>query len=189
MDYLLVILLVLMIISALIALETENLLSAIISLGAIGLLLSITFLFLGALEIAITQIVVEVLLLLILIRATLHRDFRSPVDHRERFGMLVGVTLIILLSVFAVRVFSTFPDFGSSVMDRFPDTPALTYLREGLQRTGAPNIICAVILDFRAYDTLGEITILFCAIVGSLAILRRSAHKRPKDKDRDTDAA
>ncbi|MGI9321751.1 MAG: hydrogen gas-evolving membrane-bound hydrogenase subunit E, partial [Thiogranum sp.] len=58
---------------------------------------------------------------------------------------------------------------------RISDAPASTYLRDGLVDTGAPNIVTAVLLDFRAWDTLGEATVLFCAALGTVAILRRRA--------------
>ena len=67
-------LLLFMIIGAFIALETKDLLSAIICVGAVGFGLAIAFLFLGAPDIAITQVVVEVLALVILIRATISRE-------------------------------------------------------------------------------------------------------------------
>ncbi len=65
------ILLLFIIIAALIAVETKNLLSAVISIGAVGFGASIMFLFLRAPDIAITQIAVEVLGLIILIRVCL----------------------------------------------------------------------------------------------------------------------
>ena len=63
-------------------------------------------------------------------------------------------------------------------MDRFSDAPSNTYLGTGLEDTGAPNIVTAILLDFRAYDTLGEATVLFCAITGALTILGVQAKKR-----------
>jgi len=51
------------------------------------------------------------------------------------------------------------------------------YLAEGTQKTGAVNIVTAVILDFRAYDTLGEATVLFTSVIGIMAILRRPGRK------------
>jgi multisubunit Na+/H+ antiporter MnhB subunit len=47
------------------------------------------------------------------------------------------------------------------------------YIAQGLQKTGATNIVAAIILDFRGYDTLGEATILFTAVMGVLAVIRR----------------
>jgi len=46
-------------------------------------------------------------------------------------------------------------------------------VQTGLPATYAANIVTSVILDFRAYDTLGEATVLFTSILGALALLRR----------------
>ena len=70
-------------------------------------------------------------------------------------------------------------------MDRFADAPSNTYLRQGLEETGAANIVTAVLLDFRAYDTLGEAAVLFCAVMGALCILRRKARKQPEEVDEE----
>ena len=206
------ILLVFMIIAAIIAVETKNLLNAVICVGAIGFGGSLMFLFLRAPDIAITQIVVEILCLVILIRATISRDLTSVSGDREFFGMTVTVVLLIALMVFAVKMFDektfdekhkkgvpVFPPFGTSVMDRFKTetkdgvkdipVPSKTYVQEGMKRTGAANIVTSILLDFRAYDTLGEATVLFCAILGALAILRQKARKRREEQDEESDAA
>ena len=54
------------------------------------------------------------------------------------------------------------------------------YCLDNLSLTGAINVVCAILLDFRAYDTLGEATVLFVALLGALAILRK---KPRKEKD------
>jgi len=175
-------LLFLMIIGALVAVETRNLLSAIVSVGAVGYLLSIAFLFLGAPDIAITQIVVEILCLVILIRATISHDLTSISGDRELVGLLVSLTLLLAVTLVVIVVSVHFPRLGASVMDRFADAPSRTYLLEGLKKTGAANTVTAVLLDFRAYDTLGEATVLFCAVFGALTILRRQARKQPEEE-------
>ena len=68
------ILLIFMIIGAIVAIETKDLLSSVIAVGAVGLGLSIMFLVLKAPDVAITQLVVEILCLIILIRATYKKD-------------------------------------------------------------------------------------------------------------------
>jgi len=188
MPEVIVILLILMIVGALVAIETTNLLSSIISVGAVGFLLSIVFLMLGAPDIAITQIVVEILCLVILIRATISRDLTTISGDRELFGLLATVAIVLVITLVALGMLPDFPKFAEPVMDRAADAPSNTYLAEGLQRTGAANIVTAVLLDFRAYDTLGEATVLFCSILGALTILRRKARKRREDEDGDTDA-
>jgi multisubunit Na+/H+ antiporter MnhB subunit len=176
-------LVLLMVVAALVAVETDNLLYSIVSVGAVGFLLSIAFLLLGAPDIAIVQIGVEVVAVVILIRATIRRDLRTTSGNRDFFGMVAAVVAILVLAVFSVHLFQGFPELGSSVVDRVADAPSATYLREGLDRTGAPNIVTAVLLDFRAYDTLGEATVLFCAVLGALVVLRRRARKEPGDPD------
>lgn len=187
----LVILLVLMIIGAIIAIETTNLLSSIVSLGAVGFLLSISFLFLGAPDIAITQLVVEILCLVILIRATISRDLTTVTGDREFVGLATTVGLVLVVTIIGVNMFSGFPAMGRSVMDRVEneqgvlDAPARRYLEKGHEETGASNAVTAILLDYRAYDTLGEATVLFCSVLGALAILRKTARKRKEDEDTD----
>jgi multisubunit Na+/H+ antiporter MnhB subunit len=177
----------LMVAGALVAVETPNLLSSVISVGAVGFLLAIAFLFLGAPDIAIVQIGVEVISLVILIRATIGRDVEPAVGHREFVGVVAAVTLVAGIGIFGIRAFADFPAFGRSVMERIADAPSNTYLQDGLASTGAPNIVTAVLLDFRAYDTLGEATVLFCAVLGALTILRRKARAEPARDEAEAD--
>jgi multicomponent Na+:H+ antiporter subunit B len=175
------ILLLFMLIAAVIAVETKNLLSAVICVGAIGFGGSLIFLFLRAPDIAITQIVVEVLGLIILIRATIARDLTSISGDREFFGTVVSVVVILLIFIAGVEIFKTMPDFGVSVaMDRQPDTASRTYVSKGTDETGAANIVSSIILDYRAYDTLGEATVLFTAIIGATVLLRKKSRKLPE---------
>ncbi len=169
------VLILFMIVGAIVAVETSRLLFSVISVGAVGFLLAIAFLFLGAPDVAIVQIGVEVISLVILVGATIGREAKMPTGRGKFVGSIAAVTFVAGIGLFGLQVFTEFPAFGSPVMDRFADAPAEIYLRDGLVATGAPNIVTAVLLDFRAYDTLGEATVLFCAILGAITILRRKA--------------
>lgn len=170
----LAVLILLMIAGAIVAVQTSHLLHAVISLGAIGFLAAIVFLFMGAPDVAIVQIGVEVISLVILIRATVGREAGVTSARRPAFvGTVVAVIFVSAVGWFGIEVIAEFPTFGTAVMERFADAPSRSYLENGLESTGAPNIVTAVLLDFRAYDTLGEATVLFCAVMGVLAILRR----------------
>ena len=59
------------------------------------------------------------------------------------------------------------PQFGEPLMNT-----AQYYLNNGAADTGAANLVTSIILDYRAYDTLGEIMVLFTAILGALTVLR-----------------
>jgi multisubunit Na+/H+ antiporter MnhB subunit len=52
------------------------------------------------------------------------------------------------------------------------------YLKHGLEETGATNLIASIILDYRAYDSLGEAVLLFTAVMGVLAIVRSVGKKK-----------
>ncbi len=167
------VLLVFMIIGAIIAIEMKDLLSAVIAVGAVGLGLSIVFLILKAPDVAITQLVVEMLCLIILLRATLKRDLPFSTTGRWLLNTLITVGFIATFLFVAVKAFKDLPEFGYPIM-----RIANTYLKEGLVKTGASNLVSSVILDFRAYDTLGEATILFTAVIGVLTIVRRIGRKK-----------
>jgi len=151
-----------------IAVEAKGLLSTVISVGAAGLALSVIFLLLGAPDLAITQVVVEVLCLVLLIRAAVVREDTTFDVRRDRFVVavaLVGCGVFMALSFYAMQ---SMVAFGSPLM-----TLADQYLTSGLKETGAANYVMAVLLDFRAYDTLGEATVIFCSIIGAYAVIRK----------------
>jgi len=175
------ILLLFMVIAAIIAVETKDLLSSVICLGAVGFGSSVMFVFLRAPDIAITQIVVEVLSLIILIRAIIARDLTFITGDREFFGVVISVVIIFVIFLAGVKVFETLPAFGTPIFEKLPGVAAETYLKKGLADTGAANIIAAIILDYRGYDTLGEATVLFTSIVGATVLMREKGKKLLED--------
>ena len=74
-------------------------------------------------------------------------------------------------------------DFGTAIFTKVPEAASQTYISEGLAKTGAANLVASVILDFRAYDTLGEATVLFTSIIGATVILRKKPKKLLEDID------
>jgi len=170
-------LMIFMLIAAIIAVETKNLLSSVICIGAIGFGASLMFLFLRAPDIAITQIVVEVLGLIILIRATIARDLTFISGDREFFNTVVSVVIVLVILITGMHIFEQLPAFGSPVFAETAGAASQTYISQGLKQTGAANIVASVILDYRAYDTLGEATVLFTSIIGATVILRDKSKK------------
>jgi len=216
MDPLLVLLLVLlgfMIIGSLIAIETRDLLSSIISVGAVGLALNIVFLMLGAPDLAITQAVVEIIILVVLLRVILTRRDESYATSRSTLA--VGSVLLVLGFLVAL-VFCALSrsggdglqmcPFGNPLMNEsgpatamapagepqavppehrmeaMPQSIGGAYLKYGLEKTRAANYVTGILLDYRAYDTLGEATVIFVAIIGAYAVLRKvGRHRHGRD--------
>jgi multisubunit Na+/H+ antiporter MnhB subunit len=177
------ILLALMIIGSVVALEIKDLLSSFVALGAVGLGLCLTFLILKAPDVAITQLVVEILTLIILIRATLKKGLPMVPTGGWVFPSVIGVGFGVVLLLVAIQCFPDLPKFGEPVL-----RVSQHYLDQGLQQTGAANLVAAVILDFRAFDTLGEITVLFTAAIGVLTVVRTRGRKKRDQSGAKLDA-
>jgi multisubunit Na+/H+ antiporter MnhB subunit len=172
----LILLLVLMILGAILALGAKDLLSAVVCLGMVGFSLVLVFLILQAPDLAIVQIVVETLTLVILIAAILKTTREDPTQAQGERRVLVsalGWGFLVLFIIFIYQAFKLLPQFGQPVLRM-----AGYYLEEGLKVTGAANLVGAVILDFRGYDTLGEATVLFTAVIGVITVLRKIGRKK-----------
>src|SRR3989338_954179 len=174
------ILLIFMIFAAIVAIEAKDLLSSVIAVGSAGFALCLAFLVLKAPDLAITQLVVEILCLIILIRATIKRDIPLAIEGRWIFNTVSTLVFMAVFLFFAYNTLKELPDFGSPMM-----SVVKKYLEEGVSKTGAVNLVSAIILDFRAYDTLGEATVLFTSVIGIMAILRRKGRKGIKEKDNE----
>ena len=51
------------------------------------------------------------------------------------------------------------------------ETPGLRYMANGTEETGSANLVTAVVVNYRGFDTLGEVTVLFLAATGVGALL------------------
>lgn len=59
-----------------------------------------------------------------------------------------------------------------------PNSPASShvspkYIQEALEKTATPNMVTAVLADYRGYDTLGETTVIFTAGIACVLMLRK----------------
>lgn len=81
------------------------------------------------------------------------------------FSLLVICIAFIFVGVKMASMPSTYNGAGSIIVD---DT---------LEKTGAINAVTSIVFDFRGYDTLGESFVLFTAVCGATAVLRRRKGK------------
>ncbi len=167
-----------MIVAAIIATEIKDLLAAVISLGAVGFSVAIMFILMQAPDLAIVQIVVEVLTVVIFVAVILRSTHIDETVGKKITGTQTAA--IVLFSFFAffflyamVRSFAELPAFGYATM-----RIAKEYIRLGLSRVGGANMVANVILDYRALDTLGEATVLFTSVIGVAALMRKFGRKK-----------
>lgn len=169
-----------MLIAAIIATEIKDLLAAVISLGAVGFSVAIMFILVQAPDLAIVQIVIEVLTIVLFIAVilrTTHVDetIRKKLSGTQIFSIVLYAFFAILFLIVMFRSLQEMPDFGNPIM-----RVASEYIKLGLPRTGGANLVADVILDFRALDTLGEATVLFTSAIGVVALMRKSGRKKKK---------
>lgn len=171
----------LMIICAVLAVEIKDLFSSVIAVGAVGLCLCVIFLILKAPDLAITQLVVEVLCLMILIRATIRRDLPFSTSGRWLFNTFITIIFVSMFLSLGSFCLKELPSFGYPIMK-----VSKFYLDQGAKISGAANLVSSIMLDFRVYDTFGEATILFTAVLSVMTVMRRKARKdvnEPESKD------
>lgn len=167
METIILILIILMIIAAIIALEIKDLLSSVVSMGAVGVLLTLVFLLLQCPDVAIVQFVVEILSLVILIKATILRD-ETKYDKKQFLLRVPTFIFAVVFLIFALNALKNLPPFGHPKYKL-----AEYYVNNTIKDTGAVDVVSAIILNYRAYDTLGEATVLFTSILGVVLILRK----------------
>ncbi len=166
-----------MIAGAIFSLNARDLLSAVISYGIVGFGLVICFLFLQAPDLAIVQIVVEVATLIIMIatiKNTTHEFKSTPFKPRIISYYVITILVAIIFVVILDKAIGSLNIFGADTTRM-----AKAYI-DGASQTGSANLVTGVVFDFRAYDTLGEATVLFTAVIGVLTILRLKGKKKEK---------
>ncbi|MFQ5908816.1 MAG: hydrogen gas-evolving membrane-bound hydrogenase subunit E [Thermoplasmata archaeon] len=140
-------------------------LHAVLSLSGMGFLLAMAFMLLNAPDLAMTQVLVELVFLVIFLiviyklplRAIKPSPRRRASDLLLAIGILIGVTAVVNPS-----------------LATFDDSVAEFYLDPGLvNETGGTNVVNVVITDFRGFDTLGEITVIALASLGLYTLFRR----------------
>ncbi len=92
----------------------------------------------------------------------------------EKIYRIASVVLCVAIIAFLLYTVSGLPRFGQA------DNPVNNevyerYTEKGIEETGAVNIVAGMILDYRAFDTLGESHVLFIATVCVLILLRLDA--------------
>jgi multicomponent Na+:H+ antiporter subunit A len=156
--------------AAITAARCSDSMTAVICLGTVGYGVALTFMFFGAPDLAMTQFSVETLTVVIFVLVFRHFGnfgMTSPPLIRWRdatiaagFGLIFAtLTLLVGSNGSTSRLSNFFVDAA----------PKLAHGR---------NIVNVILVDFRALDTLGEITVLVTAAIGVHALLRITAEKR-----------
>ena len=138
--------------------------ASILALGSVGLLVAVYFAWLSAPDLVLTQILVESVttILLVLVLYFLPKESRVA---EPRWRLARDATLALAVGAgAAVTVWS--------VIRRPFDTISAYHVARSVPDAGGGNVVNVILVDFRGYDTLGEITVLAVAAIGVVALVR-----------------
>ncbi|PKN62054.1 MAG: hypothetical protein CVU57_26130 [Deltaproteobacteria bacterium HGW-Deltaproteobacteria-15] len=152
------------------AVRARHLILAIVALGTIGYSMAMIYIIFGAPDLAMTQFAVDTLMVFLIVLAI--RDLPEYVTYSTRLerlrDLLPSMALGGLISLLALTATASPKDLR--LASYFGDNSYL--LARGR------NVVNVILVDFRAFDTLGEITVLAAAAIGvySLVKLRGLGH-------------
>jgi multicomponent Na+:H+ antiporter subunit B len=137
---------------------------------------------LDAVDVAMTEASVGAGVSTVLLLATLHL-IKTTEMRPVRTQLL---PMFVVLGTGMVLVWGTLvlPPFGIA------DTPihkhvAPRYLADSIKETNVPNVVTAVLADYRGYDTLGETTVIFTAGIGVMLLLRGARRRGRADSEKE----
>ncbi len=150
-------------------------LQAILSMGVTGFSVALIFLLFGAPDLAFTQFMVETLSVVIIALVLL----RLPVDTYDSRDALPSMRDAII----AIAVGASFTVLLIAITSGTLDLSLSTYFAENsYTQAHGRNIVNVILVDFRALDTLGEITVVMVAGLAALGLIkiRRGKLMAPK---------
>ncbi len=154
-----------------VALTHRHRFQSVVLVGVVGLVAALTFVSMSAPDLALTQLSVElvstVLLLMGLALLPQHSPVESGALRRSRDAVLAlggGAAMTWIAWV---------------LLTRNHDSISWYFLAKSMPEGGGSNVVNVILVDFRGFDTFGEITVLCIAAVGVLALMDGMRTHRP----------
>ncbi|MFP4635422.1 MAG: hydrogen gas-evolving membrane-bound hydrogenase subunit E [Nitriliruptoraceae bacterium] len=150
-------------------------LGAVATLGLTGFLIALWFAQLGAPDLALTQLLVETLtvaLVVVVFRRLPHAFAQGGRPRQLGAAVIaVGVGSATAVLTYLLTGRRGRPDVAETLLERGPSL------------TGGDNVVNTILVDFRALDTLGEITVLAVAAAAIVGLVRFSADRPVPEPD------
>ncbi len=157
-------------------LYAKNRLTAIVSLGIQGFAVALLFMLMGAPDLSFTQFMIETLSVVIL-ALVMTRLRLEPRDHRPAGQKLADMTVAALAGT----------GFGLALLKvtqvPFDDTLTRFFNEHSVAIAHGRNIVNVIIVDFRGFDTLGEIAVVMVTGLAVLALIRIRAGRQGPERE------
>ncbi|HET6424908.1 MAG TPA: putative monovalent cation/H+ antiporter subunit A [Planctomycetaceae bacterium] len=140
-------------------------------LGTIGIAVMLLYVIFGAVDLAVTQIMVETLTVIVLVLVLYHLP--KFLTHSSRWIYVRdGVVSLAFGGMIALLVITAFATPADPELREF-------YAAQSFLAAHGRNVVNVILVDFRATDTMGEVTVLTVAAIGVHALLRFHAERKP----------
>ena len=155
------------------AILAKNRMGTVATLGVVGVAITLTFVTFSAPDLALTQLLIEVLSVILFVLIFSHlprvRTFNTTLNSfRDAavagiFGLVMTMLVLGVLSV----------DKPSEISDYYAQT--------SYEKAKGKNVVNTILVDFRGIDTLGEITVLCVAALGAHTLIRFRPIKKKEE--------
>lgn len=164
----------LIIVSGTAAAVLRNRMAAVLCLGAVGYAMALIFVLQGAPDLALTQFSIETLgaILFVLVLRKLPRRFEerpTQLGLALRIGVSVAVGVAVFFFALMAAGVRTAPSLAPEFIDR------------SVPEGGGNNVVNVILVDFRGFDTMGEVTVILVAALGVISLTRLSGRGRRGD--------
>ncbi|HOK08494.1 MAG TPA: proton-conducting transporter membrane subunit [Candidatus Hydrogenedens sp.] len=144
--------------------SSSSKLTAVICLGIVGYSIAVIFLIFSAPDLAMTQFIIETLTVALFVFVFYH----LPEQHLPRRTWTIRRDVVLSIIFGIIMGFIT---LTASSIQTHP-TISSYFASKSLSEAHGSNIVNVILVDFRGFDTMGEITVLAIAGIGTYALLR-----------------
>ncbi len=143
--------------------------TSIIALGVVGYGISLIYLYYSAIDLAITQIIVETLIvaMFVLVLQKLPRFAKLSSKLSKIRDMSIALVFGSVMTIIALKAIDV----------SFMDTVSKYYIDNSMTKAYGKNIVNVILVDFRALDTMGEVIVLSIAAFGVSMLLQSKTKK------------
>jgi multicomponent Na+:H+ antiporter subunit B len=171
--------LILLALLAFLAVRARRLFSAVVTFGAYGFVLALQWALMGAVDVAFTEAVIGAGAWTVFMLAALYRTGEEELIVDRKRLRPAGLLAVVGLGAMLVLSTERMPTWGD------PASPASVhvsprYIEQGVNETATPNMVTAVLGDYRSLDTMIEVTVVFAAAMAIVLLLGlRDPRRRP----------
>jgi multicomponent Na+:H+ antiporter subunit B len=152
--------------------RSRDLFASVALLSAFSGFAAVLYTVLGAVDVAFTEVVVGGGVSTVLLIALIRRVDAPTLRRRPRLSRAVAVACALALFVALLLGIAALPPFGEAAPAARGHVAAV-YVERAVRDTRSPNIVTAVLADYRGFDTLIETAVILAAALACRSILAR----------------